>query len=834
MSLWKLIARQIRSRLGRTILTLLSIVIGVAAVVSVRITTTTTRRAYQDMFSAAAGRATLEVVAAGGGGFDAKLVGKLERLPQVKLARPVIQKPTLLYFQGKRVKLLSLGVEGGKPGVARDYPLESGVLFENGKGAVIAGSLARNLGIRLNDEVRLLARKGLRRMPVVGLLADDGAAALSHGTLVLLPLGEAQRLFGARGQVDSIQLELVENADEAGVRDALAGMLPMGLLVQTPASRNQLGKEMVLATEQALTFDCAVSIVVAMLMILNTFQMNLGERRRQIAILRAVGATSEQIVRLILLEGLLLGVLGTLIGIGVGVGGAVLLSGAMERLFQASFPPFTQADVPLVLAGVLGPGISLLAAYLPARAAGRTLPVTDLKGAARDRVASVWVYAACGAVALLLSGVVIAGCTQGWLSGDLAIPACVAGMLACLLLIPISIGPLSRLVYHLLRPLFRAEGRLAHGQVLRRRSRTALTVATLFVAISTGVAMGNNILDNVEDVRNWLRRTIVGDFFVRAMIPDTATGLAADMPETLGAEIAAIEGVGNIDTMRFVSAKAEGQGVIVIVREFTSERLPVDLKQGDAADARRGLFAGEVIIGTVLAHRTGLGLGDQITLETRAGAQQLRIAGTTTEYTVGGMTLYMERSAAKRLLAVEGVDAFLIEADPGKLVSVEASLRALCEEHGLLLESFADLSAKIEGMMAGVLGSLWVLLALGFLVAAFGIANTLTMNVLEQTREIGLLRSIGMTREQIRKMILAQAAILGVVGLGPGVLVGLLTAYLLNWTLLPLRGQAVEFAIHPVLAAGCLAAALGVVLIAAYWPAERAARLELLEALRYE
>ena len=175
-----------------------------------------------------------------------------------------------------------------------------------------------------------------------------------------------------------------------------------------------------------------------------------------------------------------------------------------------------------------------------------------------------------------------------------------------------------------------------------------------------------------------------------------------------------------------------------------------------------------------------------------------------------------------------------MKADHAKLQAVEDSLREICDGQGMLLQSYADLTRTIEGMMAGVVGSLWGLLVLGLIVAAFGVANTLGMNVLEQTRELGLLRVVAMTPGQVRKTIVAQAAMLGILGVVPGLLAGVGMAYFMNLATMPALGHPVVFKLHPWLLVGCLSTALVMVLLAAWIPAERAARLQPAAALRYE
>ena len=187
---------------------------------------------------------------------------------------------------------------------------------------------------------------------------------------------------------------------------------------------------------------------------------------------------------------------------------------------------------------------------------------------------------------------------------------------------------------------------------------------------------------------------------------------------------------------------------------------------------------------------------------------------------------------AKTLLGVEGIDAYLIKADHRRLEQVRAALQKLTDEYGLMLQSFSDVQRSIDRMMNGVVAGLWSMVALALLVAAFGVANTLTVTVLEQTRELGLLRIIAMTRNQVRKTILAEALMMGLLALVPGIAAGVAIAYLINLATLSVIGHPVPFALHPWLMGGSFVGGLLVIAAAACVPAERAARLELALAIR--
>jgi putative ABC transport system permease protein len=404
------------------------------------------------------------------------------------------------------------------------------------------------------------------------------------------------------------------------------------------------------------------------------------------------------------------------------------------------------------------------------------------------------------------------------------------------------LGGLARLAATALYPVLRVEGRIAQRQILRRRVRTTLTIGLLYIAVSTAISLGTTILNCVEDIRTWQAKTFKGDFIIRTMAPDLATGMSPPMPEALGRELKAIDGVANVDSLRYVDASMRvtdpepgKQSVKLFIRDFTDRgSLPLAIQDGNPAEVRQRLAQGEVVLGTVLANRTHTKVGDEITLDTDKGPKRVRVAATATAYLVGGMMIYMEGQSARRLLGVEDVNTFIVNASPGALAEVRDKLKQICDKSGLMLHSFADLRRRIDTLMTGVVASLWGLLALGFIVGAFGIANTLTMNVLEQTRELALLRVVAMTRWQVRKTILAQAVIIGFIGLTLGVAGGIAGSYVSNLCSVPLLGHAVEFALHPSLLAVCFGTGLAVIIAAAWLPAERAARLNLLIALQYE
>ncbi len=838
--IWRFGIRSMRLHPARTTLTVLSIVIGVAAVVSVASATSSTRSAYRKMFSTVTGRATFEVVPAGQPLFDQEVVAKVAAIPGVEAAVPVFQQHTVMYVGDSKdgVRAVLMGVDVAKHDEVLEYTVASGKGLESDEGALVDQQLAQSLGLKPGSEIRFLDKVDSPPLPVGGIYASRNGATSPMGGVVFLPIDIVQELFRREGRISMIQVVIAGAADEQQVEAAITAVLPTGVSVRKPVARTHLVDETLFSSEQGLKLSTGFSLLMAVFIILNTFLMSVGERRQQLAIMRAVGATERQIASLLYAEAMLLGAVGTALGIPLGLLGARFLTQALGKILQVELPPPEISSWPLFLAVLFGLGVSLLGAVMPARRAAQLSPMEALRAVAQtDLEGSSTRSIVFGGCLIAMATVVLVFLLRGELPNYLAVPNAVAILLGIVLVIPLLIGPLSAAAVALLRPLLGVEAKLAHRQVLRHRSRSVLTVGVLFVAASTGMGMASTVLDSVRDVRNWYEQSFQEDFFIRAMMPDMSTGLSADLPDSIAQEIKQVPGLTALDTARFMSGEVKDGdnlvSVVFIIRDYAEGAARFfDLDGEQIGDVSRKMAAGEVVIGTVLSQRIGVDVGQKITLETAQGAKEVTVAALTNEYMVGGLAVYLDRKVGKELLNVEGTDAFIIRTTPDQRAQVEQQLQKIADSHGVLLYSFAEVRQMIEGMIIGIEGCLWGVIVLGFVIATFGVVNTLTMNVLEQTREIGLLRVVAMTRNQVRKTIFGQAALVGLLGLLPGTLAGIIVSYINHLASMPATGHPVPFGFHPLMLSVSFVVGLLLVVLAAWFPAERAARLELVTSLR--
>jgi putative ABC transport system permease protein len=880
MILWRFTVREILNRPGRATLTLLSIVIGVAAVVAVTVSTSTTHEAYENMYVSMTGKANFEVVVdeeatekrPDGAFFDPEIVKKLDGISGVASAVPSFQSLYELKFKGHETLFTLKGVDVDREGDLGDYDLVRGTFFQPGTKpeVLMEAGFAQGLGVGVGDKIHLLVQGNRSakdyEFRVVGLMKPKHVNFSQQAGLVFATLPMAQRILNKPGKINQISIVLDKGAPENAVRKAIEAELPAGLTVNSPAARSPLARETLQSAEHGLQFAFCLSILLAVIMIVNTFLMNIGERRRQLAILRAIGTTRKQIVRMLLAEALTLGVLGTVFGCALGIGGAMLLTAAMSQIYSgSSIPPLHISPLPFILVGFLGPAIALAGALVPALLTCRITPIEGMRPIVSESKTKIprW-YVALTLVVFCSTGGMFAGCVAGWLPLPMLVPIGSIFTVAFVLFIPLVLPYLTRSSAFALRPLLGVEGQISGRQVLRRQVRMTLTIGILYVAVSTAVSMGTMIIDNVSDVKHWFDVTMKGDFILRS-----GSSLSLDaqklMPLSVREEIRNIPGVKSVDTLvkadsyyyskeeaetfqktppaqwKSLAEKAVPQTIKVVIFDVTdSKTLPLVLKEGTWNEVIAGLERGEAVLSTVLANRTNTHVGQNIALQTPTGPMLIPVAGAATSYMAGGKMLFMQGDKARKLFGINGVGTYLVRLDsdalqsPDALRSVVDPLEKIAKQQGVILYSFADLRGRLDGLLNGIVGCLWGLMALGFITGAFCMANTLSMNVLEQTRELALLRVVAMTRKQVRKTILAQAAIIGFIGLLTGTIGGLIGSYSINLCAIPLFGYAIDFAIHPGLLAICFFTGLAVILIAAWIPAERAARLNLLIALQYE
>src|SRR5262245_17564900 len=418
-----------QQRPGRTILTMLSIVIGVTAAVAVGLGTETTRNAYKQMFALVTGKATLEVTAKGSGVFSEKIVEDVRNVAGVKVAAPVVERAASMSFgDEKRARLQILGVDPQLDPQVRDYKIVAGRTVENGFELALDDGLAKYLGLDVGSKVRILGSGrlgGNKEHTIVGLFRIESGLSLAQLGTGLMEIKQAQAEFNSKyipkDSIDRIQIVAADDPDK--VQPRIAALLPDEVQVHRPAASTQLMRETLASSEQGLELATLFSLLMAAFIILNTFLMNVSERRRQISIMRAIGATRTQVTMALLGEALILGFLGILVGIATGFGLAYVATEIIAHSFDVQLPRLIEVMTvwPFIKGAVFGMVMAIAGAAVPGLLAGRVSPLEGMNRLVRQPSRSfTWLFFLGGCAVIVISLLVIFGSINGRLSTELA------------------------------------------------------------------------------------------------------------------------------------------------------------------------------------------------------------------------------------------------------------------------------------------------------------------------------------------------------------------------------------------------------------------------------
>lgn len=829
-----LLLRQWRNRPGRAAATVASVAVAVGAIVATWVSADASREGYRKLAEAVEGRPSIDVVARAGGRFDAGIVPRLADIPGVRAAVPLFFRPTLLRVGEKRVREIAVGVDLASMVAEKIVSLTAGRACATDDEVVLEASLARGLGLTVGDEVLFFARRRIKRLQIVGLVDRREIGWFAEGAGAVVDIQSLAAMSRAVGFVDRVRVALEPRASRSTVLAAVAARMPESLRAEVPAGKASMADDVLHSANLGLDFVTGLTVAMAFFIVGNAMLMNVTERRRGLSLLRLLGATARQVKRLVVGEAAALGIIGAVLGAVAGVAAAGPIAAGISGALRTPATTLVVAPWPIAAAILMGLGVAMAAAWWPAREAVRGDPLDGLASAppAPPRGLSWRFVAAVAALAVIAWGVLGLVIAE-WLPPRAAVPAGIALLLLFVAATPLVLPLLTRLLARLVPDRFRIESGLALEQILRQPIRTALTSGVLVVAVTNGIGLGHAIRDNVDNVLGWYARLMRADWVL------SRSSMLREARDTDGgsveAEITALPGVKRVDAIGIAAGRIAGTSCVVVARDIPADGpLPLESVGATEADVRAALARGEAVAGTALARRAGLQAGDEIAVEVFGRTTKIRIAALVVDYTSGGASLHLRRDVARRLFGFDASDFFLVVAEPGRAAALAKPLEEIADQHSLLLRSFTDLRAFIDTIVNGTVGSLWAILGLGFVVGSIGIANTVTMNVLEKKRTLGLLRAVGMTRRQVTLMVVLESLLLGVAGSLIGLVGGISTAFFIQLASQPLLGHPIEATFRPGIVAANLAAAMAITLAAAWLPARRAARLDLLEAISAE
>ncbi len=841
-----LVLKQWRQRPLRIAITIISVVIAVASLLGSSTAQKMVRSAEQKLQESLEGKPALEVSAAAGGRFDPNLVKVLADDPRVAQLAPLAYRTTTIRTilpedsdeRVRKATVLILGADLNKLSKEQRAKVETGAWPEDNEQLLIDEAYAKQLKLNIGDQLKVLA-PNTANMTVVGFLKSDGLKEIRSGAVIIMPLTALQELFDLGSEVDRVRLEMgtpdkkIAHNDLAGLVPELQAKIPSDLLLRKPASVVAFQEETMRGTDMALNFATGLSFVMALFLVLNTLRMNFFERRRELAIVRAMGSSARDISRLLLCESLLIGVIGSILGIPAGWGLAILLKDALSQVLKA-----TNLDDPQLTAGsilyalVVGVMTVVLGAWFTIRQSRNISPVEAM----RDHEPATSEHYSLKLVSFAAVGWITAAIIMSLLRSEtvpawMAIPAGNLMLISFLTLIPVFLPYLLKGAAKLLFfgfPLFRL---LAVEQLNRRRIRTGLTVGVLVVAVSSGLGLGNAIKNSIDDVYNWYEKSFAGDFFLKAVEGTTTEERFVELQKTLSD----MPQIAERTELRMRPCKLGDFAALCIIRDLPdSQSLPWNMPKEESASLRQKMNSGEIVVSSVLARRANLNVGDKVKLELNANVVEYLIGGIVQDYINGGLILSMTTETAKKDFQIGMPNWIIIKTNKDAPQETQAALVKLADEYGWTLQSWAEMQANLDKMLNGLVAALWALIVGGFVVGGLGIMNTLTMNILEQTREIGLLRVMGMSKKQTLALVFVQVVLIVAMGLFIGAIAGVVTAFVIDWVSMPLLNREVPFNVHYDLIWFNLGVCVLIALISAILPALRAVKVRMITAVAYE
>jgi putative ABC transport system permease protein len=848
------------ARPARTVLTMFGIVLGVSVIIAVSITNESTLASLNTVFGEVAGNSDLMVMSStvDREGFAEDARKRVVSVPGVEVAAPSVHARAVLagdtserefkagILGGVNQNLTVYGVDPRLDPQVRVYKLVEGEWLANDLDLyeiVLVEDFAVDEEIEVGDDLPLLTPNGVELVRVIGLISKEGAGQLNNGLFGAMPLNAVQRMYSRAGDLDQIDIIVSEQIDSThhleALRDVLGEKLGERFSVTFPASQGERVSQMLGIYQMGLSMFGVIAVFVGTFLIYNAFSMTVVERTREIGMLRTIGMTRGQVTRRIMIEAVVLGVLGSVLGI---IGGLLLAGGlirAMAALIAREVPETSIPASGLISGVTVGIIATLLAALIPSWQAGRVSPLEALR--VRGQHKEGWLVRR----GWILGAVFVAISLAAYLVPDVppevqfpVMNGAIFGLFTgATLLTPLTVGPWERVARPLVRAIFGGEGRLGGSNIQRARMRTTMTVTALMVGVAMLLSMRAMSASMQGDLTEWIEGYMGGDLVVFSATP---------MQLEFGSRLEAIEGVQAASPSRRLDVTVMKPGgsnetlamnIIDPVKHEQVGSFTFTATMGDEQRSMARFAQGDaVFLSTLVADRYRLAIGDMLTIQTRRGLRDFEVAGVVVDFMDQGMVIQGNWRDMRQYFRIDDVSSFRIAVKPG--YEAKDVMDTIEDIYGTRrnLGTFSNEVVKemALGITAQTTGLFGVLSWIAVIVASLGVVNTLLMNVMERTREIGMLRGVGMTRWQVVRMILAEAAVMGTIGGGLGTGVGTVLARVFIVAANAMQGYNLTYVMPAQALVFAFAVAVGVSQIAALWPSGRAARLRIIEAIQYE
>ena len=760
------------------------------------------------------------------------------------------------YVQGSSIRVLGadgepIGSNNGPPTLMFswiDDPGLAGVSLVDGRGPESDDEIAMNVaavadaGFALGDEVDILLPDGIRTFTLVGTYRIGDADSALGTVNVNFTLPVTQEIAGTPGQVSEIAVRtddpnLTQEELAERIREVLPPEAELSVLTgeeYAQETSDDITQGLGFFTTLLLVF-AFIALIVGAFIISNTFSILVAQRSRELALMRAIGATRRQVMVSVLVEAIIVGVIAAVVGVGAGI---LLATGALSLLDSIGLDlPTNTASVTsgaVITAIITGTVVTVGSAIVPAWRATRVPPIAALRDVALDRSGTSKIRLVLGVLFLLLT-VAISLPAFGDDPDATAIRSVGLGALTLLISLvilgPVLARPLAKALGSVL-PLIRGTtGLLARENAARSPKRTASTAAALMIGVGLIVFINVFTASARASIDAELKRGLRAEFIVQP------SGFDIGAPPVFSEEARALDGVDAVATVQGWFANFEEPGeepfdtfIQAVLPADLARAVEVRMVEGELADLEPGTIAYDRRV----ARDAGLSIGDEVTITFASGQREtFTLSAISDDPQLFGLRVIHQDDFTRLSTTVTDFAVFVRVTDGADLAAVRADLEALAEPYPTLevLDQDEYLGSVADTINA-VLNVVYGLLALSVIIALIGIANTLSLSIHERTRELGLLRAVGMTRAQLRSAVRWESVIISLIGTALGLGLGLISSFALIQALKSDGLSRYSLPVTPLVVIAVLFAALGV--LASVLPARRAARLDVLDAIAAE
>ncbi|HEY0370259.1 MAG TPA: FtsX-like permease family protein, partial [Chthoniobacterales bacterium] len=826
-------------------LNILSVALGVAVYLAIQIANHSATSAFAATIDIVAGKADLEITAPNRLPDD--ILPAVARQPGISAATPMLRGfVSLPDFPGEYLQVLGLDVFTNEPfrtfeltnfTDAHEFDIER--WLGDPDAIAITRAFAEQHALKPGDTVRVQVNGTDRTLRVSFIMQTNDASAFDPH-FAAMDIGWAQELFAERGRLSSIQLRLTNPKNRDAIITELRSIVPAEATVAAPAQRGEQVEKMLAGFQLNLTAMSLVSLLVGMFLIYNTISASVVRRRSEIGILRSLGSTRTEVRALFLAEALVLGTIGVVVGLAGGVMLARALVGTVSETISSlyvllSVQHLTLNPTMFCSAAALGLASVLIAAWLPAAAAANMPPVHALRAGTivgqSANLSPAWLRA--GLVAIIVTAVLsLVALTSGppWIAFGAAFFVLIGFSLA----VPSLVRRFSHSVARRVRrPI---ETHLAAANLGRALVRNSVTIAALAAAVAMAIGVSVMVFSFRRTVEAWIDQTLVADLFV-APASNEVVGPRSFIPPQVISYFEQNPAVAAVDTFREIGLSL-GNKIVAVAVVRGSARRNLQFIRGDGEQIMRRFYNEQcVLVSESFARRNHVHDGGFLTFTTPDGPQRFVLAGTFYDYTRDQGVVYMSARNFVQFWKDDRVSSLAVylrgEASAETLTSDFRSRFSSAGE--FLVLSNRELRVRVFEIFDQTFAVTYVLRTIAVIVAIVGICLTLTTLITERSRELGVLRAIGASTRQLRKLLLWEAAMIGllaaVIGLGSGlalsvVLTGVINRAFFGWTIqlaFPWR----SLALTPL---WIIAAAV----VAGVVPAWRAGQLVIAETVREE